>query len=1297
MYDRQHKPTRKSANSSNTPANQLTTPSFIVQPKVEPADSPANTKPDLQSISSQLLTNISIFPPGHQPPPPPTVQTQLIQHQPGSTLQPEINQQNLYHHENINFPVRETPIQLAREAGMTATPDIEGSIQKAQGRGQPLADSIKQPMERAFGADFSRVNIHTDAQADQLNQSIQAKAFTTGQDIFFRQGNYNPANRGGQELLAHELTHVIQQNGSGLSRRAIQRQPEADPKHPGFYQDDKKPKLKLKLIKKIEEDKKSHFQIRNQLQPLYWKEETPDTYYKDDGFSETFPLDDFLTTYQFGGWLETYQETLAEHTRIDEDKSIEPAEKERRKNAISMYLLQQYITNALFRAEEIERMDYQSSPLNYQDKSQYLRSFATSYVKALQDKLPAKYPASKLYLTRTDNFADVLDKFFEVLKVSGIGDVSQVQTGLSKTITKAAEYLYYNDKDLNEYWSVPGNPQAFVDITPMLEKITTSTEHQKTTENIGNLVKKALVEGIAEQLAKIEIKKKYSSVPQEEQEKLQQEIANSLKVEIPNAEIDAEIEVFQGKSKKKDELLKLVSDNDKKGYYQWLKSLKAKKTTHQKNFISATEAIEKNSEDTVAKELQNKSFQELIKNDYTKYLESKKKTFRQEDFTAGGGKGWDSYNQLKDKIKRAFSTANMVVTTGGMITFEKTDKFEQSGILVDDSKMEMAVKTAINKSGNVPTPTVASRKLLKDATLKEIVTEVIEKQRDKASKETRDKLQKVKDKITKFDPKTYTSLVQVEDQLKETQEALKKFKTEYTKDVEYVKVEAEAAIKLLEASGALSDDSPLPAFVLRQLQQHLQDAIASQDKIEDFVRNIQGIHEAVILALELNNQEYDKDYNYHAPQYKEGTSDKDQFFQGAHLTDYGLKAFSQAYDAVAAQVKANGSDKLDIEAFYNIYFELRDKLDSTTSSSKDKVRLQTPSSVDEYLKSIRCRQIAWTQKAVDVIMIDIHPNDATKMKIARNEVISLMKDLFGKIYQRPDGKDFRLTIMIDITLNHTSEPEVAAIREAAQPYIKAGNLNLVFVQSLTKFAQLGMDKQSGGLVFAYNDPKKWAKFNETLQSAKQQDEVDPTIQKYFQALFKHTKDEQVKYIEDVRANTKQLHKMLVETFKKLDIKQNAIQIAENTDQGTCYVALRYDEFVAKIYPFAKTKSFDEIHHFNVDILENGINQILRQTGLPVAMRFSFGFPVSNLGETGKEVRFTIGLEGREQLQDYVDVLAYINGKFAKEYEALASSKNFDKLTKDTQRKQLLVEITKDIQSLTDLREKLKDLLKKEGI
>ena len=95
----------------------------------------------------------------------------------------------------------------------TASNEFESNLNSARSGGSTLEPAIKGQMESAIGANFSGVKVHTDHQADQLSRSIQAKAFTTGQDVFFKQGEYNPNSRSGQELLAHELTHVVQQSG----------------------------------------------------------------------------------------------------------------------------------------------------------------------------------------------------------------------------------------------------------------------------------------------------------------------------------------------------------------------------------------------------------------------------------------------------------------------------------------------------------------------------------------------------------------------------------------------------------------------------------------------------------------------------------------------------------------------------------------------------------------------------------------------------------------------------------------------------------------------------------------------------------------------------------------------------------------------------------------------------------------------------------------------------------------------------------------------------------------------------
>ena len=90
-------------------------------------------------------------------------------------------------------------------------PAVERGITQSRGGGRPLDKAVQGSMEQAFGTDFSQVRIHTGAQADSLNRSLSARAFTTGQDIFFKEGNYNPGSSAGRELLAHELTHVVQQ------------------------------------------------------------------------------------------------------------------------------------------------------------------------------------------------------------------------------------------------------------------------------------------------------------------------------------------------------------------------------------------------------------------------------------------------------------------------------------------------------------------------------------------------------------------------------------------------------------------------------------------------------------------------------------------------------------------------------------------------------------------------------------------------------------------------------------------------------------------------------------------------------------------------------------------------------------------------------------------------------------------------------------------------------------------------------------------------------------------------------
>ncbi|MCE7991876.1 MAG: DUF4157 domain-containing protein [Roseivirga sp.] len=122
--------------------------------------------------------------------------------------------------------VRQQIARLKPETGKdpVASNDVSNGIQRAKGGGSPLPINTRSQMESGIGSDFGEVRIHNDSTAHKLSAKLNAQAFTHGNDIFFNKGKYNPETQTGQHLLAHELTHTVQQTG----KQAIQRQEEDD-------------------------------------------------------------------------------------------------------------------------------------------------------------------------------------------------------------------------------------------------------------------------------------------------------------------------------------------------------------------------------------------------------------------------------------------------------------------------------------------------------------------------------------------------------------------------------------------------------------------------------------------------------------------------------------------------------------------------------------------------------------------------------------------------------------------------------------------------------------------------------------------------------------------------------------------------------------------------------------------------------------------------------------------------------------------------------------------------------------
>jgi hypothetical protein len=158
-------------------------------------------------------------------------ESRAIPHQPkgiriqrlGSECDVKLRRQPKEEEEEGEIPqAKETQAQM-----FEVTPDVQNQINAVRGAGKPLPVSVRSFFEPRFGYDFSPVQVHMDAPAGKLTKAMRAQAFTLGRDIVFSAGKYTPETAEGRRLLAHELTHVVQQ-AHGEKRIGRQAEPPAD-------------------------------------------------------------------------------------------------------------------------------------------------------------------------------------------------------------------------------------------------------------------------------------------------------------------------------------------------------------------------------------------------------------------------------------------------------------------------------------------------------------------------------------------------------------------------------------------------------------------------------------------------------------------------------------------------------------------------------------------------------------------------------------------------------------------------------------------------------------------------------------------------------------------------------------------------------------------------------------------------------------------------------------------------------------------------------------------------------------
>jgi hypothetical protein len=154
----------------------------------------------------------------------PLVQRQVVPEEEEEPVQAKLRDDSLLQRQVEEE--EEEPIQAAlmenRQLQRQEEEDIESRIQSMKGGGQPLPETTRAFFEPRFGADFSQVRVHTDSRAVQTARALNAQAYTTGNNIVFNNSQYAPGTNQGKRLLAHELTHVVQQKKSPNSHQAQQ-------------------------------------------------------------------------------------------------------------------------------------------------------------------------------------------------------------------------------------------------------------------------------------------------------------------------------------------------------------------------------------------------------------------------------------------------------------------------------------------------------------------------------------------------------------------------------------------------------------------------------------------------------------------------------------------------------------------------------------------------------------------------------------------------------------------------------------------------------------------------------------------------------------------------------------------------------------------------------------------------------------------------------------------------------------------------------------------------------------------
>lgn len=316
----------------------------------------------------------------------------------------------------------------------------------------------------------------------------------------------------------------------------------------------------------------------------------------------------------------------------------------------------------------------------------------------------------------------------------------------------------------------------------------------------------------------------------------------------------------------------------------------------------------------------------------------------------------------------------------------------------------------------------------------------------------------------------------------------------------------------------------------------------------------------------------------------------------AEITPFAMRAFVRVLQAIDIPV-------LNVQSTNQTYFEV---LEVVGSLSKQNVHfVQRASNVDE---------------SADLIFTEIHMNNVASRKQFAQDIRGLLQCL-GR--WRPLAPVNR-TLVVDITLNALADSEVIELLDHASELVQDGTLNLVLIQSLTKFNHFRLDKLSGGLLFVFNSESYWDRMNQNYADIAKDEELDPGTQAFFRYFLcrPHWIQDYVQRINEIVNCVLRKTMNLISALEVLST--DALEILVSGDEKSCYIAL---SLAGLIVPPAHISSFcvscTMLSAFTQALASELIVPLCRECDLPISERMSIGFPMTSMLDS---LRITIGFD-----------------------------------------------------------------------